>query len=276
MISVLVLTKNEEKNLGTCLKSVEGLADEIIIVDSFSTDTTKDIAKMYGARFYEHAFENQADQVNWALGNVEIKGDWILRLDADEYLTPELAKEIKKTLLNAPQEISGYEMKRRVYFLGKWVRHGGYYPTWHLRLWRRGKGAYEEREVDEHLELLEGGSGRMKHDFVDDNKKGLGAWIEKHNTYAEREARETLKGNFQLFLRPRAQDRGATFNLQLYYRLPIFWRARLYYFYRLILRGGFLDGREGRLFHFLQGYWYRMLTDAKIYESRRDVRHPQY
>ena len=148
MLSVLVLTKNEEKNLGTCLKSVEGLADEVIIVDSFSTDTTKDIAKMYGARFYEHAFENQADQVNWALGNLDIKGDWILRLDADEYLTPELSKEIRETLQNTSEEITGYEMKRRVYFLGKWVRHGGYYPTWHLRLWQKGRGVDEEREVD--------------------------------------------------------------------------------------------------------------------------------
>ena len=264
MLSVLVLTKNEEKNLGTCLKSVEGLADEVIIVDSFSTDTTKDIAKMYGARFYEHEFENQADQVNWALGNIEIKGEWILRLDADEYLTPELSKEIRETLQNTSEEITGYEMKRRVYFLGKWVRHGGYYPTWHLRLWQKGKGVYEEREVDEHLTLLEGKTAKLTHDFVDNNKNGIGAWIEKHNDYAEKEAREALKANSQL----------STYNLQLYYHLPLFWRARLYYFYRFVIRGGFLGSKEERLFHYLQGYWYRMLVDAKIYEKKSLISKP--
>ncbi|MEK7479080.1 MAG: glycosyltransferase family 2 protein [Patescibacteria group bacterium] len=263
MLSVLILTKNEEKNLGPCLKSVENLADEIIIVDSFSTDTTRDVANMYGARFYEHMFENQADQVNWALGNLDIKGDWVLRLDADEYLTPELAKEIRETLLNAPKEISGYYLKRRVYFLGKWVRYGGYYPTWHLRLWRKGKGVYEEREVDEHLELLEGVSGRMKHDFVDDNKNGISAWIEKHNAYAEREAREVMK----------KKEKGKRKKEKFYYALPMFFRARLYFLYRYFIRLGFLDGREGRLFHFLQGYWYRMLVDAKIYEKKHPHHH---
>lgn len=263
MISVLVLTKNEEKNLGNCLKSVEDVADEIIVVDSFSTDSTRDIANMYGARFYEHAFENQADQVNWALGNLEIKGDWILRLDADEYLTPELAKEIKETLPNIGEAITGYNIKRRVYFLGKWVRHGGYYPTWHLRLWRKGKGVYEEREVDEHLTLLEGGVGRLRHDFVDDNKNGLGAWISKHNDYAEKEAREALK-----------QREMSNAKSQIYYKLPMFLRARLYYLYRCIVQGGFLGCREERLFHYLQGYWYRILVDAKIYEKNKDVRHP--
>lgn len=256
MLTVLILTKNEEKNLGNCLKSVRDIADEIIVVDSFSTDATADIAKMYGARLVTHEFENQADQTNWALGNVPMKEDWILRIDADEYLTPELAREIQETLQKTKEETTGYEMKRRVYFLDRWIRHGGYYPAWHLRLWRKGKGQYEEREMDEHVELLEGKVGRLKHDFVDDNKNGLGAWIAKHNDYAEKEAREMTK----------AYSEGRSKKRRIYDRIPLFWRARLYYFYRLIIRGGFLDGKEGRLFHFLQGYWYRMLVDAKIYE----------
>ncbi|MDP2704147.1 MAG: glycosyltransferase family 2 protein [bacterium] len=261
MLTALILTYNEEKNLGNCIKSLQNLADEIIVIDSFSTDTTADIAKLYGAKVVTHEFENQADQTNWALGNVPMKGDWILRLDADEYLTPELVKEIKETLPRTPEEITGYEMKRRVHFLGKWVRHGGYYPTWHLRLWRNGKGRYEEREVDEHVELLEGKAGKLKHDFVDDNKKGVGEWIEKHNNYAEKEAREAMK----------TKDKRQRTKETFYYTLPLFWRARLYYWYRMIFCMGFLDGREGRLFHFLQGYWYRMLVDAKIYECKKQL-----
>ena len=259
MITVLVLTHNEEKNLATCLKSAKNLTSEVVVVDSHSTDNTKEIAEMYGARFYEHDFENQADQTNWALGNLDLKGEWILRLDADEYLSDELIQEIKETLPKTNEEVTGFEIKRRVHFLGKWVRHGGYYPTWHLRLWRKGKGAYDEREVDERVMLFEGRSERLKNDFVDDNKKGLDHWIQKHIDYANREVKELLKEDHQ----------PSTNNLQLYYRLPMFWRARLYYWYRLIIKLGFLDKREGRLFHYLQGYWYRMLVDTKLYEFRR-------
>ncbi|MAF80319.1 glycosyl transferase [bacterium] len=261
VLTVLVLTYNEEKNLGTCLKSVQDVADEIIIVDSFSTDTTADVAKMYHAKVVTHEFENQADQTNWALGNVEMKGDWILRIDADEYLTKGLAEEIKKTLPITKEEITGYEMNRRVHFLGKWVRHGGYYPIAHLRLWRRGKVHYEEREVDEHANLLEGRAGKLRNDFVDDNKNGIGAWIEKHNAYAEREAREAVK------------EKTINKKQSFYYKLPMFWRARFYYWYRMIFRLGILDKKEGRLFHYLQAYWYRMLIDAKLYEMKKQSKH---
>ena len=271
-LTVLVLTYNEEKNLGTCLKSVQGIAREIIVVDSFSTDTTKDIAGMYGAKLVTHEFENQADQTNWALGNVEMKGDWILRIDADEYLTKELAEEIKKTLPIAKEEITGYEMKRRVHFLGTWVRHGGYYPIWHLRLWRKNKAHYEEREVDEHVNLLEGKAERLRHDFVDDNKNGIGEWIKKHNTYAEREAREALKMENPPSPPPpppQADSARQSKKQSFYYKLPMFWRARIYYWYRMIFRLGIFDKKEARLFHYLQAYWYRMLIDAKLYEERK-------
>ncbi len=275
-VTAVILTKNEEKNLGACLKSIKDVADEIIVVDSFSTDTTREIAKMYGVRFYEHEFENQADQFNWALGNIEMRGDWILRLDADEYLTPEIAREIRETLPKTPEDIVGYYMKRRGYFLGRWIRHGGYYPTWILRLFRKGKAWYEEREVDEHVVLQGGRAGRLKHDFVDENKNGLEAWIAKHNSYSSREARERLRekktGRVEARLGGERIEKRRWVKERIYGNLPLFIRPGLYFFYRYVVRLGILDGKEGFLFHVLQGWWYQLMIDAKIHELKKHER----
>lgn len=254
-ISAVILTYNEEINLENCLKNNKEWCDEIFIVDSYSTDKTLEVAKKYAVKISQHPFKNQAEQFNWALDNLDIKNDWILRLDADEYLTDELKNEIIEKLKNMPTDISGFYLKRRVYFMGKWIKYGGYYPIWLLRLFRYGKARYqEERDVDEHLTLLEGNAGKMKNDFIDDNKKDLTWWIKKHNNYAFREAREVLSGNY---------GRGMK---KKYYRLPLFFRVFAYFIYRYFFRLGFLDGKEGLIFHFLQGFWYRFLIDAKIYE----------
>lgn len=256
-ISAIILTYNEELNLENCLKSIFDWVDEIFIVDSYSTDKTLEIAKKYNCKISQHLFENQAVQFNWALDNLEIKNEWILRLDADEYLTFELKDEITKTLKNTPDNISGFYMKRRVYFMGKWIKHGGYYPTWILRLFRKGKGKSELRKVDERIVLSKGEAGKLKNDFVDDNKKDLTWWIDKHNNYASREADDFLAGDLGISKK------------RYYYRLPIFLRAFLYFIYRYFIRLGFLDGKKGLIFHFFQGFWYRFLVDAKIYEAKK-------
>ncbi len=274
-ISVIILTYNEELNLENCLKSIADWVDEIFIVDSYSTDRTLEIAKKYGAQISQRPFKNQAEQFNWALDNLNIKNEWILRLDADEYLTEELKKEIADVLLNMGtsdvpkidgnvrtsdvQNINGFYIKRRVYFMNRWIKHGGYYPTWLLRLFRKGKARSEQRAMDEHLVLLEGKAGKLKNDFIDDNKKDLTWWIEKHNNYSSREAIEALSENY---------GRGKK---KIYYRLPLFCRAFLYFIYRYFFRLGFLDGKEGLIFHFLQGFWYRFLVDAKFYEQKKKL-----
>lgn len=260
-LSIIILTYNEEVNLENCLKNIFGWADEIFIVDSYSTDKTLEIAKKYGAKIFQHPFENQAVQFNWALDNLKVKNEWILRLDADEYLTPELKGEIAQALTNADltqtnAEINGYYIKRRVYFMGKWIKYGGYYPAWILRLFRKGKGKSELRKVDEHIVLNEGKAGKLKNDFIDDNKKDLTWWISKHNDYASREAADFLVGNLGVSKK------------RYYYALPMFCRAFLYFIYRYFIRLGFLDGKAGLIFHFLQGFWYRFLVDVKIYEAR--------
>jgi len=263
-ISVIILTYNEEIHLERLLKNIAGWADEIFIVDSYSTDNTVQIAKRYGCKIVQHSFENQAQQFNWALDNLDIKNDWILRLDADEYLTEELKEEIRvNPLLNNqdPRQsasiVNGFYIKRRVYFMGRWIKHGGYYPILFLRLFKKGKAKSEQRAMDEHIVLLEGRAEKLKNDFIDDNKKGLSDWIQKHNNYSSREASDVLRGNY------------GTKKKKIYYRLPLFCRALLYFIYRYFFRLGFLDGKEGLIFHFLQGFWYRFLIDAKIYEARK-------
>ena len=134
LISVIILTYNEEIHLKRCIESVTDISDQIIIVDSFSKDNTVNISKNLGAVVYQNPFVNQAKQFQWALDNVSIKNDWILRLDADEYLTSDLTLEIKNKLPGTSDSITGIYFKRRVHFMGQWIKHGGYYPTYLLRL----------------------------------------------------------------------------------------------------------------------------------------------
>jgi len=277
-ISVLILTHNEEINLPDCLASLSSLDAEIFIVDSHSTDATAEIAKRYGAAVYSHDFLNQAQQVNWAIGNLPMRGDWILRLDADERLTPELAAELASGLREFPEGINGLYCRRRVIFMGRWIKHGSYYPTWLLRVWRSGKAVCEERWMDEHMILKEGRAASLKWDISEDNGKDLSWWILKHNSYATREMIEFFRQGEGVSVGGKRvaeavldtqEKRKRWLKNNVYNKLPLFFRPLIYFVYRYFLRFGFWDGREGLIFHFLQGFWYRFLVDAKIHEFRR-------
>ncbi len=288
-LTVIILTYNEEIHLERSLKNICDWCDEVFIVDSFSTDKTLEIARKYGVKIVQHKFENQAQQFNWALDNLKIKNDWILRLDADEYLTEELKEEISFSLnpltpakdglrfrlgfgekeISSSEEVNGYYIKRRVYFMGRWIKHGAYYPVWFLRLFRKGKARSEQREMDEHFVLLEGKAGKLKNDFIDDNKKDLTWWTEKHNNYASREAMAISNLKSQISNLGGQAGRKRWLKNNFYYKLPLFFRAFLYFIYRYFFRLGFLDGKEGLIFHFLHAFWYRFLIDAKIYEKEK-------
>lgn len=275
-ISVIILTYNEEVNLERALLSVRHWVHDIVVVDSGSTDKTVEIAKHFDARVFEHEFKHQADQFNWALENTSPTGDWILRLDADEVMMEELWHEIAEKLPKVSSETNGFLMKRRVYFMGRWIKHGGYYPAWMLRLFRKGHGRSEDRSMDEHIVLSSGRAERLEHDFIDDNHKDLASWIAKHNDFSTREAQERLCEAFSLTsnLSPITSLTGQAARKRwiknnLYSRLPLFFRAHWYFVYRYIFRLGFLDGREGLIFHFLQGFWHQFTIDGKIYEARR-------
>lgn len=273
-LSVIILTYNEESNLPVCLSSLQKLDAEIFIVDSGSTDRTVEIAHQGGCQVFYHPFETQAQQLNWALENLPIQTPWIMRLDGDERLTLELTEELKQVLCKTSTEVTGYQIKRRVFFMGRWMRHGGYYPTWLLRVWRTGVGICEQRYMDEHIVLSEGKIINLHNDIIDENHKGLNFWVNKHNRYADREVKDLLaidleedsllqKGQFS----QATQRRWVKKNL--YSKSPLFIRAFLYFLMRYTIGLGFLDGIEGLIFHFLQGFWYRFLVDAKVYEQRK-------
>jgi glycosyltransferase involved in cell wall biosynthesis len=271
LVTVVILTQDEELNLPHCLKSLQLIGADVCIVDSGSNDRTLDIAKQYGCRVYHHDWTNYATQFNWGLDNCEIATAWTMRMDADERITPELATEINQTLRDMPSSVTGFLIKRRVYFWGKWLRHGGYYPTWLLRLWRTGKGRCEQRSMDEHIVVEGGDIQRLQADIIDENHKGLDFWINKHNSYASREAFDLLAiQNESSADFPQGQaGQKRWLKKNVYSRTPKFLRAHLYWVYRYFLRLGFLDGKEGFVFHFLQAYWYRLLVDAKLHESEQ-------
>lgn len=268
--SVVILTLNEERNLPFCLDSLAPLNCEIFVVDSGSSDRTIVIAESYGARTVHHAFENQARQFNWALENLPLSAPWIIRLDADERLTPDLVGEIGEALSSAPADVTGLLMRRRVYFWGRWIRHGGYYPTWLLRVWRQGCGRYEDVWMDEHVVLDHGRVLHLTGDLIDENHKGLAFWIDKHNAYSDREVRAIREAGDASMDQTGAEiARRRLMKTRYYDKAPLFARAFAYWAYRYFLRLGFLDGVPGMVFHFLQGFWYRFVIDAKLYELER-------
>lgn len=274
-ISVIILTYNEEIHIRRCIENVLPFAREIFVVDSHSTDATVDIARALGAEVYAHDWPgNQAAQFNWALDNLPITSTWVLRLDADEYLLPDLITEMQVKVPQLPCHVTGIELKRRHIFMERWMRRGTY-PVKILRLFRYGKAVCEQRLMDEHICLLEGICVTFDNDFCDHNLHNLTWWITKHNGYAIREAVELLDIEFNLFppheSLPMLAEQAAKKRIrkQKYARMPLFWRAFMYFFLRYIVKGGFLEGKEGFLWHFLQGWWYRTLVDAKIFEIKK-------
>jgi glycosyltransferase involved in cell wall biosynthesis len=278
-LTVIILTYNESIHIRRVMENAWQVASEVLIIDSFSTDETVAIAESFNARVLQHPFKHQADQLEWAMENANIQSDWILRIDADEFLLPETVNEIKTKLPSLPTEITGVIFKRRVYFMGQWMRHGGYYPVKLLRLWRRGKAQTEQRWMDEHTYLTEGSAVTFEHDLVDDNQNNLAWWTQKHNQYSTREAIELLSKEFDQRDPAQFHDinvfsdsqaaRKRWLKKNLYLRLPLFIRCLIYYQFRYIVKLGFLDGKKGLVFHFLQGCWYRMLIDAKLWQIKQ-------
>ena len=277
-IDLVVLTLNEERNLARCLASVNGLVDSIFVVDSGSTDATVRVAERFNANVVEHPFVNQAQQLNWALENLPIRSDWILRLDADEYLLPALKEELHDAIRSVPDDVSGMYLRRRLIFLGRWIRHGEVYPTWILRAFRTGAAISEEIELNEHMILRHGRGIRLKNDFVNHQDLGLKEWLLKHEAYADRHARflTRLENSVGMSMPPtlrgtQAQQRRWR-ERNFYARFPLLLRPLGYFIYRYFIRLGFLDGREGAIFHVLHAFWYRFYIDAKIFERQILVR----
>lgn len=278
-ITAIILTKNEEKNIKDCINSIKCFVKRIVVVDSYSTDETVAIAKGLGAEVYQHYFENYAKQFMYAEKIANITTKWTFRLDADERISEEAAKEIIKICKEDNPQITGIIVRFTVEFLGKKLYHGGIYPFRKLLIFRTGKGEIEDRAMDEHIVLYEGSAVELKNDSYHHDYKDLTHWIDKHNKYSDREVKDyldSLKITGYANKESRNLDYTARFKrwvkFYLYYRLPIGTRAHLYFLYRYYFKLGFLDGKEGKIFCFMQAYWYRFLVDSKIYEySKRNI-----
>jgi glycosyltransferase involved in cell wall biosynthesis len=279
-VSVVVLTLNEEVNVGNCLESVAGWADEIFIVDSGSSDRTQQIAKQFTDKIVVHPFSGYAAQRNWALDHLPFAHEWVLFLDADERLSPELRAEIPVAIAAAGLEMEGFYLKRRLIFMGRWIRHGGYYPTWILRLFRHKAVRCEDRSVNEHF-FVRGRTSKLNGDIIHEDRRALDHWISKHNCYAKLEANELLKreasGHEQR--EDKSDEMRASFSGsqaerkrwlrdRFWNRLPPLVRPFLYFTYRFFFRMGFLDGRLGFIYHFFQGLWFPFLIDVMYLEKK--------
>lgn len=270
-LTVIVLTLDEEDNIPDCLDSVMPLGCPLFVVDSGSTDATVEIAKVKGATVVQHPFENYGAQRNWSQKNLPITTEWVLHLDADERLTSELRREIISVLSGLSDDIDGYLLRRRTVFLGKWIKHGGHYPSYHARLYRKQSGRCEDRLYDQHY-IVDGKVQKLRGDMID-TTPDLADWTVRHARWAKAEAKELLltgerEGRLQGRFFGSPIERRRWLRQSLYNRFPLFVRPLLYFLFRYFIRLGFVDGRQGLVFHFLQGFWYRFQVDAYILEHR--------
>lgn len=276
-VTVVILTFNEAIHIARAIASVRPFARDILVVDSFSTDNTVEIAVEAGARVLQNRFINQSRQFQWGLDNGGITTSWIMRLDADEVIEPDLASAIIDGLPVMPADVAGINFKRKHVFLGRWVRYGGRYPLVLLRLWRNGQGRVEDRWMDEHIVVWGGRIVTLEGGFADHNLNDLTFFTDKHNKYATREAIDVLCARLGLandivlpsYSTSRQAHMKRLLKERLYNRLPLWLGPALYFLYRIFFQGGVLDGRTGMIYHVLQGFWYRYLVNAKIYEYER-------
>jgi len=272
-ITAIIMTYNEERNLPACLESVKEYIDDIIIVDSFSNDRTEEIAREYTDKFYQNKFVNQSKQFMWSIRNIDIKNEWILRLDADERWTKEGFDELRAII--EEDSADGVYVKMKIFFMGRFIKHGAFYPNYFLRVYKRSKGAMEDRWMDEHIKV----NGKVVHSNIDviesnyDRQENIALWTDKHNGYSTREAVEFLIAKHKIHdidtvanLFGNKTERKRWLKENIYFRTPLFIRPFAYFIYRYFFKLGFLDGKEGFIFHTLHAFWYRFLVDTKVYQ----------
>lgn len=266
-ITAIILTRNEEKLIGGCIDQLKKVAKRIVVIDSFSDDNTMNILNEKEVEVYQHDFFNYSKQYKYGVEIAKPKTKWIFRIDADEYLTDESANEIERLCNeNMNTDVTGIVIRFRNVFMGREMLHGGHYPWKKLSIYKTGFGDIEDRHMDEHIVLSEGKTIETKNDCVHHAFKSLSFLTNKYNWYSTREAMDYFEDK-------KVNITNASFKtrikMNVYYKLPIGIRSYLFYVYRYYIRLGFLDGKEGKIYAFLQAYWYRFLVDAKIYEHEK-------
>jgi glycosyltransferase involved in cell wall biosynthesis len=269
-VSVMIFTLNEEIHLPSCLDALDW-CDDVIVVDSFSTDRTEAICREHGARFFQNRFEGFGSQRNWALDNSEPRHPWILILDADERVTSELGQELKAIAEANPAGVGAYRVRRRFYMWGRWLRHSSLYPTWVVRFIHRDRVRYLNRGHAETQEV-EGEIRDLAHDLIDENLKGIDEWFERQNRYSRKDAEFELdreKAGLrlgELFSGDPLKRRAAL--KRLAWRVPA--RELVYFLYSYVWRRGFLDGGDGFVFCRMRAM-YQAEVSIKKYDVRRKV-----
>jgi len=273
-VTAVVLTFNEEKNLPKCLDSLAQEVAQIMVVDSFSTDRTVEIARNYTDNIIAHQYDGHPQQWDWVLENAPMSQEWIFAIDADFVVTPALWNDLRKKLATADSSTNAYYVRHREVFRGRHIRFGGIYPNHWLRIFRKGCVSVDLNElVDVHF-YVNGRIGTIEYDVIEKNYKddNIFFWIQKQNNFARRQAKEELGRKNNATKSPGAanlfgnrEERKLALK-NIWYRLPLYFRPLIYFCYRYIFRLGFLDGRQGFVYHFTQGLLYRLLVDINLEE----------
>ncbi len=279
-LTAIILTFNSAHSVKLVVEALRGLADRVLVVDSYSTDPTVAVVTALGCEVVQHPFEHYAAQRNWAQAHAALAPDaWVLHLDADEVVSPELAASIRAEL--AAPRAAGYLMRRISNFLGQPIRWGLTNPGWHLRLFRAAHGRCEDRRYDQHF-ILDQPAARLTGVLADLQLISVERWIATHNRWSTAEAEQiwaerepvdgAADGTLQGSLTGDPRMRKRWMKNRLYYRLPLLLRAIGIFFYGYFLRLGFLDGRIGLIYHVQQTLWFRFTVDAKLYELELEER----
>jgi glycosyltransferase involved in cell wall biosynthesis len=274
-VTLIVTTRNEEANIEKCLRSAQGLIDQIFVIDSESEDGTAEIARRYAEVVnlpYEHGLIIPWIY-QWGLDNLPIKNPWVLILEADQSLTPALREELETLFSRGEIAERGFYVRRRQVFRGKPLRFGGYGSKYMLKLFYREAGELDVKETDTRI-YVRGPVGKLKSSIMEENLKEnlILFYLQKHLRYAEVFAREELERRRAMIewkTEPRffgTPDQRVLFLKKLYFRLPLYVRPFLYFFYRYFVLLGVLDGKQGTIFHFLQAFWFRMVIDIRLEE----------
>ena len=279
LFSIVILTLNEEQHLSRLLHSIKELNAPIFILDSGSSDNTLKIAEEFGAQVLYNKFENHPLQWNFALKNFKVTTPWTIGLDADQIVLPELFEKLKNFKdEDIPKNVNGIYFNRKNYFKGRWLKHGGYFPKYLLKMFRTGIGHSDLNENMDHRFIVPGKTtiwkdGYIKEENLKENE--IGFWIEKHNRYSDLVAQEEIERRNKLrnqSIKPKffgSPDERIAFMKKIWWGMPLFIRPFLYFFYRFFIQLGILDGKEGWIFHYLQAFWFRLVVDIKIWERNK-------
>ena len=275
-LTVIIITFQEEQSIRDCVISAQLVTNNIFVVDSYSTDRTQSILNDMGVKFIEHEFISYAHKRNWAQKNNPFKTEWVIHIDADERFTPELSTWLMNDFAMAKDQYDGFMFSRKVLFLNRWIRFGGLYPNFHLRLFKATMGYVEDKAYVNHW-VLPGGRVKVVHkaDIINNVASNLDDFILSHNRWASNQALEIVYGkdNHPGEVEPKILgnpiERRRWLKIHVFEKSPLFIRSFVYFSYRYFIRLGFLDGKEGLIFFVLQTFWFRFLVDAKVFEVQK-------